>query len=331
MKVSFVTTVLNEEKTIGNLLDSLIKQTRKPDEIIIVDGGSSDKTVEQAKKFQANHPTTIIYIIVVKGANRAKGRNEGIRKAKGEVIAISDAGCELEKDWLDNIIRPFSPRRSHRFTDVQPATIRGEYIDAVAGYYKPITTNVFQECLACYTSVMEDRIDPENFLPSSRSIAFRKTAWKRAGGYPENLDYCEDLVFARDLKDKGFKFVFAKDALVYWPQKKNLWQAFWQFFNYASGDAQALYWPHLRKIALVYLRYLLGIGFLVLWFLFIFGILGYLGWAVWKNYRYVKHPLAFFYLPILQVTADLAVMSGTIKGLLSGIIEPKVWDFYRRQ
>ncbi|MBI5465251.1 glycosyltransferase, partial [Candidatus Gottesmanbacteria bacterium] len=298
--ISFITTVLNEEKTIENLLNSLMEQTRMPDEIIIVDGGSKDNTV--AKIAQE------VRYYVFPGANRARGRNEAIKKAKGEIIAISDAGCVLDKNWLKNITKPFNNPK----------------VDVVAGYYQPVTRNIFEKCLACYTCVMPDRLASENFLPSSRSIALRKTAWQAVSGYPEDLDYCEDLVFAQRLKERDFKFVLAKEALVFWPQKKNISQAFWQFFNYASGDAQARYWPHVAKIILVYFRYFLALLLPILGFVYhilIYNILvaililSYLLWSIFKNYRYVEHPSAFIYLPLLQIAADLAVMVGFLRGI----------------
>jgi glycosyltransferase involved in cell wall biosynthesis len=54
MKVSLVTTVLNEEKTIEKFLDSVISQTRKPEEVVIVDGGSTDETLEKVQKFKSS-------------------------------------------------------------------------------------------------------------------------------------------------------------------------------------------------------------------------------------------------------------------------------------
>lgn len=315
MKISFITTVLNEEKTIGRLLDSLLSQSRKPDEIVIVDGGSRDKTVEIVSKFATTHPALMIRIIRAKGTNRARGRNEGIRQSTGDIIAVSDAGCVLEENWLKNITTPFKDLKT----------------DVVAGYYQPVEDNVFQKCLACYTSVVNNKVNPQTFLPSSRSIAFKKNVWEKAGGYPGNLDYCEDLIFATRLKKNNSKIVFMKIALVYWPQRKNLWQAFIQFFHYASGDVQASYWPHLKKIALVYFRYLIGIIMLIyLPFIYLLiSLFVYFSWAVAKNYRYVGKIKALFYLPLLQVTADLAVMVGAIKGILKKIyVKPKGFNCY---
>lgn len=306
MKISFITTVLNEEKTINVFLDSLSKQTQKPQEVIIADAGSSDQTIKKIKSFQVSNPTIMIRIIVVKGANRAGGRNEAIKNGSGDIIVCSDAGCILDKNWLKNIIEPFSNPK----------------IDVVAGYYKPITKNIFQECLATYTCVMPDRVDLKNFLPSSRSIAFKKSVWQKIGGYTEYLDTCEDLVFAKKLKDAGYKFKTRLDAIVYWPQRKNLKEAALQFYRYAEGDGKARY---IRpQTPLLFLRYLIGAGLLVIFFLskssFILYLISvilflYLLWAIVKNFKYVKHWQAVFILPILQFTADFSVMAGFLKGL----------------
>lgn len=300
MRVSFITTVLNEEKTMRPFLESLRMQTKIPDEIIIVDGGSSDRTIVKMKNYRLKLK------ILVKPGNRAVGRNEAIRNTTGDVVVCSDAGCVLDKDWVKNIVQPFKDRM----------------IDVVAGFYKPVTDTIFQKCLGTYTCVMEDRLD-EDFLPSSRSIAFRKSAWKHVGGYPEHLNTCEDLVFARKLKEQGFRFFLERKALVYWPQRKDILQAFSQLFHYAIGDGKA--WYFRPQTPFLFLRYILGFCLLVLLsltkssllFSLLFFLLAlYLLWAIWKNYRYVRHWKAFAILPTLQLLSDVAVIVGTTLGVV---------------
>lgn len=303
-KASFITTVLNEEKTIEALLVSLIKQTQKPDEIIIVDGGSRDRTVQKAKAFRAKHPQANIKILIKNDANRSRGRNLAIQRAKNDVIAISDAGCQLDKNWLKNIIRPFS----------NPSTA------VVAGYYQAKPKNIFEKCVVPYVLVMPNRVNPKNFLPASRSMAIRKDIWTKVGGFPEKFSDNEDFVFANILKKKGVEIVFAKDAIVYWQPRSNL-KNFWVMaYRFARGDALAgLRYP---KTATVIGRYLLALILLLpslhhrhLLFCWLFCALTYLTWPIFKNYRYIKKWPALFLLPLLQVTTDTAIILGTMRGL----------------
>ena len=89
MNISICITTFNEEGSIGPLLDSLLAQTKKAEEIVIVDGGSTDKTVEIIRHYQKKDRR--IKLLTEK-CSRAKGRNIGIEIAKNEIIAITDAG-----------------------------------------------------------------------------------------------------------------------------------------------------------------------------------------------------------------------------------------------
>lgn len=297
-------TVLNESESIKTFIESLLNQTKLPQEVIIVDAGSTDNTVSQIKELL---PKRILSTVVIKKGNRSVGRNEAIKRATGEVIVCSDAGCVLDSHWLENITQPFT----------DPDT------DVVAGFYKPKTTSVFEKCLAAYTSVMPDRVDKNNFLPSSRSVAFKKSAWSAVNGYPEELNYCEDLVFAKKMKEQGFKFITQMNALVYWPQQHSIFAAAKQFFRYAVGDGQAFY---IRpQTPLLFARYLIALLLLIFFlitrnesvvYILITGLILYIVWAIRKNYRYVSDMKAVVWLPILQFVSDIAVMCGMIVGVI---------------
>jgi glycosyltransferase involved in cell wall biosynthesis len=317
MKVTFIATIFNEENSISAFLDSLFSQTVLPYEIIIVDAGSTDNTVRIAEnkiqEFKKFNKKILIKIFAKKG-NRSMGRNSAIEEATGDIIACSDAGCTLHKDWLKLIAHPLNTSN----------------VDVVSGFYKPIANTIFEKCLATYTCVMSDNVNPVTFLPSSRSVAFKKNAWKRVGGYPEELDTCEDLIFAKKLQKAGYKFIFEKNAIVYWPQRKNLTKAFIQFFTYAQGDGQALYFRpqtpflfgrYIAASAVLLLVVITQNAFLMFGLYILFFL--YLVWSIVKNFKYIKKIKALFILPALQLTADIAVLSGTLFGIIKRFIGKK--------
>lgn len=303
-KVTLITTVRNEAESITSFLTSIAAQTRSPDEVIIVDAYSKDKTVELIKNYI---PRIKNLRVIKKRGNRSVGRNEAIRAASYGVVAVTDGGCVLDKHWLERLFKPFEKE-----------------VDVVAGFYKPQTSGPFEQSLAAYTCTMQDKLDVDTFLPSSRSIAFKKTAWEKVGGYPEDLDTCEDLVFDKKLKTEGFVFVTVPNAIVYWPQRKNILQAAKQFFTYAMGDGRARYFRHTTPF--LFLRYILGVVTLVyiliaksyylLPFLMILFVL-YLLWAIRKNYKYVRNIKAYVYLPLLQLVSDVTVIVGTTIGFIT--------------
>lgn len=290
MKTSFVTTVLNEAKTINGLLDSLQTQTKLPDEVIIVDAGSTDATLDLVKAHRLNQ-SSMIRIIKLSGINRSRGRNLGIKSAKYKIIALSDAGCVLDSDWLARITEP----------------LMNMSVDSVAGYYQTTTSSVLAQAMAPFVAIMPDRFNPKTYLPSSRSLALKKSAWLKVGQYPENLDYCEDLIFSAKLKAQT-RMAVRPEAIVFWQIKDSLKDFYRQLKNYASGDVLAGYWPHLIRIISVYLRYIVFFTAPPLFFAYLF-------WPVIKFNHYVSGFKAVAYLPLVQLTADLAVMRGALLGL----------------
>jgi glycosyltransferase involved in cell wall biosynthesis len=218
MKVSLICTTLNEEKRgLKEFLESVARQTKKPEEFIIVDGGSTDKTVEIIEKFAKKYRW--VKLFVVPKTNISKGRNIAIKKAKNEIIAGTDGGCILDKTWLENITKPFENKN----------------VSVVAGVYKPLYTNDFEYYQGLIVCPEPNKINTVSRM-SSRSIAFRKKCWEEVNGYPENTYTGEDTLFNLNLLKKGFKIVYAKNAIVFWRMRKTWIEFAKQFYNYGVGD-----------------------------------------------------------------------------------------------
>lgn len=311
--ISVIATVLNEGESMRGLLDSLCEQTRPADEVVIVDGGSTDHTVAILYEYLDRLPLTVI---VVPGANISAGRNRAIEAASGEIIATTDAGVILSPDWLEQITRPL----------LEDATV-----EVSAGFFHAEPRTVFEAALGATTLPLIDEIDPDTFLPSSRSIAFRRSAWERVGGYPEWLDYCEDLIFDLRLKLTSAPQVFVPDAIAYFRPRKNLRSFYRQYYFYARGDGKADLWR--KRHAVRYVTYLLAAPLITLlglrlhrvfWLLFFVGAAIYLR-QPYRRLRVVLYDAgsrnavritlmsnlaAVLLVPVIRVVGDLAKMIG---------------------
>lgn len=291
MKFSVVITILNEENSITDLLDSLRDQSYTPDEVIIVDAGSRDNTIEKITRWKENNTQIDLELLQISGVNRSKGRNKGIVTANNDWVASTDAGCQAKPDWLEEFAGSI---RAH------------PEAQAVAGYYSPRDMTRLQRVFGLYLCVLPESMIERSYLPSSRSLAFSKIAWDKVGGYPEHLDTCEDLVFAKNLKS-CVKMVVNKQAIVEWDQPKNLWRFLRQVSGYARGDVQANFAPHMTRIVSVFWRYVFFI-----WLPFLFVI--YLAYPWFKFRKHISHADDWLYLPVVQVVSDLGVMWGSLSG-----------------
>lgn len=301
MKTSVAITVFNEEKSIYKLLDGLINQTKKPDEIVIVDGGSTDKTVELIKKFTKNTKYKIIKLII-KPSTRVAGRNMAVKSSKNQIIAITDADCVAKKNWLENITKAFNDNK----------------VDMVAGFYEMSSNSNYQIALAPYLGVMPSKFNTKTFLPSTRSIAFRKSLWKEVGGFPDRgKNSAEDTEFNYLVVRSGVGIARAKNAQVIWSIPDNIDGTFKKFSDYAKWDAEAkVAKRHLIKNMSVFTRYFIFI--LILYYsysVFLILFITYLFWSIWKMRRLVPTE-ALLFVPLIQVTADIAVMMGFIRGII---------------
>jgi len=237
MKVSVIVTVRNEEGTVDDLIRSLLVQTRRPDEIVFTDGGSTDQTRERIRRWIA--PGVPIRVVECPGANIAAGRNRAVEAASSDFIACTDAGVHLDPRWLDRIVAPFA-----------------DGADVVMGFFVADPKTSFERALGATTLPDAEEIDPARFIASSRSVAFRRAAWAQVGGYPEWLDYCEDVVFDLALRRAGLQLAWAPDAVVYFRPRSSLRSFFRQYYLYARGDGKANLWP--RRHLIRYLTYTLG-------------------------------------------------------------------------
>jgi glycosyltransferase involved in cell wall biosynthesis len=316
VKVSVIVTVLNERTAIERLLQSLESQSRPPDEVIIADGGSTDGTLATLNTWAASGWLPL-RVLKKPAANISEGRNAAIAAATGEIIAVTDAGVRLERGWLEALVAPFENDRPDRFVAV------------VSGWFVADPQTLFETAMGATVLPHLSEVKPEIFLPSSRSVAFRKVAWEVAGGYPEWLDYCEDLILDLRMRDLYGPFLFAPEARVHFKPRSNLQAFFKQYYQYARGDGKADLWR--RRHAIRYLTYLVGGPLLVAlallhspwwWLALLVGAAAYTAtpyrrlWPLLAPYGFINKAVALLLVPVIRVVGDVAKMLGYPAGLV---------------
>ena len=311
MKTSVCLTVFNEEKSVSDLLRSLSTQTKNPDEIVVVDGGSIDKTIDILRHFQKKDSRIRIFS---QKCTRSEGRNLSVEFSKNEIIAMTDAGCVAHRDWIKNITAPFLQDK----------------VDIVAGFYVMSSKTLFEKAASVFLGISPRKFDI-NFLPSTRSIAFRRSAWVRIGGFPEDIKTtAEDSVFNFNALKEGLTFSRVENALVGWGIPDNTVEYFKKISEYAKGDLKSRIWWHpVKKYAshnvralFVLVRYLICLSFLILSLFYpLFIVLVLLGFVFYSIYAFRKVFLEFNDFKVglvgiyMQYLTDFAVINGFIKGL----------------
>jgi glycosyltransferase involved in cell wall biosynthesis len=223
IRVTLISTARNEAVHAKSWLDSLLLQSRMPDEVVITDGGSSDGTAEIVRNFARSAPFPV-QMIEIGEANISRGRNIAIQNASHPIIACSDFGCILDKDWLRNLLVPFEADHN---------------VELSAGFYEPLPGTDFQNLAGSFFIPEVESIKPQNFLPSGRSVAMKKTLWARSGGYPEFLTHSgEDTLFDYQAKKQGGVWAFVPQAKVAWRVVPNYKRLANTCFRYARGDGE---------------------------------------------------------------------------------------------
>jgi len=223
MKVSVIIPVRDEEDSIRELLDSLLQQTRLPDEIIITDGGSIDSTPQIIEEYIRKGAP--VRLIRAGAALPGRGRNLGAAQAQFEWLGFADAGTRPAKDWLGALVS-------------KPST--DESIDMVYGSWSPVIDTFFKECAAI--AYVPPPASQQGIIIRPRSIAstlLRRSAWEAVKGFPENLRSGEDLVFMDRVEAAGYRFVHEPLAEVHWELRPTLRSTFNRFLVYSRNNIRA--------------------------------------------------------------------------------------------
>lgn len=304
-KVSVVIPTKNSAKYLEKCLRSIseLDFPKEELEVIIVDGGSTDGTIEIAKKYGCK-------VIIENGGTIGYARDLGMRAASGEFVAYTDADCVVDRNWLKELLS--------RFMDESIAAVGGPNVtpgdDSDFGKAVGDVLELLSRAGARYM-FNADRVIEVYHNPTCNSI-YRKKALEEAGGFNYKLITVDDEELDYRIRKRGYRILFNPRAVVY-HYRKGSWRSFAKMaYSYGIGRMQAVKlhrdmgkWFHYAAMGFIALIPLLPISPLIsrAFFMLVsaalsFALLAMLGASIHLSLKKGRSPLLYFGLILAWVT-----------------------------
>lgn len=204
LSVSIIIPVYNEEKYIENCIKSLIKQSYKNLEIVIVNDGSTDNSITKINNYKVK---------VLNQAHSGPGvaRNFGAKNAQGEILAFLDADMEFDKKYIENLIQPILKNKALGTFNKEELVANPE--------------NIWSKCWSINSSLPYNRRLPISYPDTENAFrAILKTTFIKRNGFDINIGYMDDSSFSKKTKIKA---VNASKAISYHYNPSTLKEVFY--------------------------------------------------------------------------------------------------------
>lgn len=207
MKVSVIIPSYNEQDSILECLGSLEKQTLNDFEVIVVDDGSTDRSLDILRAYKSSKYNFSYYIQKHLGPGSA--RNFASSKAKGEILVLVDADMTFNKDFLKKLIKP-----------IEEGSAKGTFSKEE---YVSNWENVWARCWNINEGWEEKRRHSKNY-PDKQKVfrAILKKEFDRVGGFTPG-GYNDDWSLYKKLK---YQAISAKGAIFYHNNPSSLKEVF---------------------------------------------------------------------------------------------------------
>jgi glycosyltransferase involved in cell wall biosynthesis len=241
--ISVIIPVYNGGRTLPTCLQALQNQTQPPDEIIVVDDGSTDQTAAIATQFG-------VKVISQPNAGPAAARNHGAQVARGGILLFTDTDCAPASDWIERLTAPFA--------DPTVVGVKGEY----RTHQRELVARFVQQ-------EYQDRYDrmvgqPQIDFVDTYSAAYRREPFLAAGGFDTSFPTAsvEDQEFSFRLAEQGHHLVYGPGAIVYHQHDRTLkeyarrkyWIGYWKAlvtYRYPAKLVHDSHTPQTLKMQMV--------------------------------------------------------------------------------
>ena len=244
LQASVIIPAYNAQKTLPACIDALLVQSILPNEIILVDDGSTDETKTMAEAY------SLVKVISQKNMGPANARNHGARAAKGDVIIFLDSDCVPEKNWVEEMLRPFA--------DEKVAGVQGAYLTRQTSLVAR-----FEQADIEYRYERMKRAKKLDWI-GSYSAAYRRKIFLDEKGFDETFPKAsgEDAELSYRLAEKGYVLLFAPHAHVYHTHPAEVlhylrvkyFRAYWRMRMYLKHPEKSVkdsYTPTTLKLSVV--------------------------------------------------------------------------------
>lgn len=225
--VSLIIPTLNAEPWLAGLLSSLVRQTLLPDEILLIDSGSTDGTLAIAEGYIRRYPVIRLYQIQQQDFDHGGTRTMAARKTTGEIlIFMTQDAVPAEDRALELLIRSFASNQQlaaayGRQLPVQDATFFGEHLRLFNYPEKPQLR--CQQDWGIYGF--------KTVFISNSFAAWRRDLLREQGYFPGQLLFGEDTVALAKMLEKGYYVAYVSDAAVYHSHNYSIAQDFKRYFD----------------------------------------------------------------------------------------------------
>jgi len=247
--ISVIIPSFNAEKTISACLSALLDQTFSPSEyeIIVVDDGSTDGTSDAVMEFND------VKLVRQKNRGPAAARNTGVERAAGDLVLFTDSDCIPERNWIEQMVRPFE-------NDPGLAGAKGAYKTRQREYAARFVQLEYED--------KYDLLGKSKYIDfiDTYSAAFRRGVFLELGGYDTSFPVAcaEDVDLSFRMHSRGYRMVFNPDAVVYHTHpasfaayfKKKYKFAYWRMLAVRKSPEKAVrdsHTPQVMKLQLLLL------------------------------------------------------------------------------
>jgi len=214
--VSVIVPVYNGEKTIEKCITSLLNLDYPEEklEIIIADNNSKDRT----RKIVSRFPVTLLEEKEIQSSYAA--RNKGIRHAKGEVLAFTDADMYVDKAWLRKAIEAMKDKEA----------------DMVAGYVEPVAMHTPPLICEVYDRMLQRGCNKPG-ASGTDNLVTKSFVFEKIGPFRNDLQSGGDVEWVNRAKSYNFKLIFCEKAIIYHITRSSFKSLIKKGFRIGRGDA----------------------------------------------------------------------------------------------